>query len=68
MFMAVIEYLVPLSREKMISMYFRSLLMSFESFTNLTNQIPSLLNLIVSIVFNYSIGVKNMFIGLVNEI
>jgi len=49
-------------------MYFGSLLMSFESIRDFTKKIQSLLSLIASVVFNNSIEVETIFIGLLNEI
>ena len=43
---------------KKISMYFRSLLVSFESIIDFTKKIPSLDSLIASIVLDDSFGIK----------
>jgi len=52
-------HLAQLWREKKTSLYFGSLLMSFESIMTFTKKKPCLLSLRASILFNNSIGVKN---------
>jgi len=49
-------------KEKKTCMHFMSLLMNFELVIDCTKKIPSLLNLIVSIVFNNPIGDGKLYL------
>ena len=51
--------LTSLWRAKKINMHFGSLIMSLEAIMDITKQVPNLVSVIASIVFNASFRVKN---------